>query len=36
LEDLYAWQFEGPFLKDFTGKPRNFGNGVPGAIGKAD
>jgi len=36
IEELYAWQFDGPFLKDFTGKPRNFGNGAPGAIGQAD
>ncbi len=32
IKELYAWQFHGPFLKDFTGKPRDFQNGAVGAL----
>ncbi len=32
IEELYAWQFDGPFLKDFAGQRRNFENGAPGAL----
>jgi hypothetical protein len=32
IEELYAWQFNGPFLKDFLGRPRRQGQSVPGAI----
>ncbi len=31
IEELYAWQFDGPFLKDFTGKPRR-PDGCAGAL----
>ncbi len=32
IEELYAWQFDGPFLKDFMGADRSKGKNVPGAI----
>ncbi len=32
IEELYAWQFSGPFLKDFTGRARDFQTTAPGAI----
>ncbi len=32
IEELYAWQFDGPFLKDFAGKPRNFETSPAGAL----
>jgi len=32
IEELYAWQFEGPMLRDFAGKPRNFKAGAAGAL----
>jgi len=34
IEELYAWQFtDGPFLKDFTGRMRDWESTPPGAIG---
>lgn len=32
IEELYRWQFHGPHLRDFSGRPRDFENGAPGAI----
>jgi hypothetical protein len=32
IEELYAWQFDGPFLHDFTGRRRSFPQTAPGAI----
>jgi len=32
IEELYTWQFNGPMLKDFIGKPRNFNSGSVGAL----
>ncbi len=33
IEEVYAWQFtDAPFLKDFTGKLRNWSRTAPGAI----
>jgi hypothetical protein len=32
IEELYAWQFDGPFLRDFTGRPRDLEDGPAGAI----
>jgi hypothetical protein len=32
IEELYAWQFHGPFLQDFTGRPRPADGGYAGAI----
>lgn len=32
LEELYAWQFDGPFLKDWTGHERQPGQTAAGAI----
>ncbi len=33
IEELYAWQFvDGPHLKDFAGRPRDFNKTAPGAI----
>ncbi|MFP4380285.1 MAG: LamG-like jellyroll fold domain-containing protein [Candidatus Sumerlaeia bacterium] len=32
IRELYQWQFNGPFLRDFTGRKRDFENGAPGAI----
>ena len=32
IEELYAWQFNGPFLCDFTGHKRPDDGGCAGAI----
>ena len=32
IAELYAWEFQGPFLKDFTGRPRPADGGSAGAI----
>jgi hypothetical protein len=32
IEELYAWQFDGPFLDDFVGRRRKFPESAPGAI----
>ncbi len=32
IDELYAWEFNGPFLKDFTGRTRNWTKTAPGAI----
>jgi hypothetical protein len=32
IDELYAWQFHGPFLTDFTGRPRPADGGDAGAI----
>jgi hypothetical protein len=32
IEELYEWQFNGPFLRDFTGRARRFGQTAAGAI----
>ncbi len=32
IDELYAWEFDGPFLADFAGNPRDFVEGAPGAI----
>ncbi len=33
IDEVYTWQFvDGPFLKDFTGRKRQAGKTVPGAI----
>ncbi len=32
IEELYAWQFDGPFLRDFRGEPRDVEKGAAGAI----
>jgi len=32
IDELHAWQFEGPFLSDFTGRRRTFPNSAAGAI----
>lgn len=32
IEELYAWQFDGPFLRDFTGRRRERGATAAGAI----
>jgi hypothetical protein len=32
IEELYTWEFDGPFLKDFTGRPRQWGASAAGAI----
>jgi len=33
IDELYSWQFvDGPFLKDFAGRERNWDKGAPGAI----
>jgi hypothetical protein len=34
IEELYAWEFHGPFLKDFTGRPRPANGGEAGALGE--
>ncbi len=36
IEELYAWEFDGPFLHDFTGRKRPAGGGAAGAIDDAD
>jgi hypothetical protein len=33
IEELHAWQFDGPFLDDFTGSRRCVDGGAAGAIG---
>jgi len=32
IGELYAWEFDGPFLQDFTGRQRDFGRSAAGAI----
>ena len=32
IEELYAWEFGGPFLEDFTGRKRPADGGAAGAI----
>lgn len=32
INELYAWEFHGPFLQDFTGRPRPADGGDAGAI----
>ena len=32
IEELYAWEFDGPFLRDFTGRKRPAGHSYAGAI----
>jgi hypothetical protein len=32
IEELYAWEFDGPFLRDFTNKPPVGGERDAGAI----
>ena len=32
IDELYAWEFKGPFLEDFTGRPRPADGGCAGAI----
>jgi hypothetical protein len=32
IEELYAWEFHGPFLYDFTGRERPADGGEAGAI----
>jgi hypothetical protein len=32
IEELYAWEFQGPFLRDFVGRPRPADGGCAGAI----
>lgn len=32
IEELYAWEFSGPFLEDFTGKKRPADGGAAGAL----
>ena len=32
IEELYAWEFHGPFLSDFTGRERPANGGAAGAI----
>ncbi len=34
IDELYAWQFHGPFRKDFRGRQRNWGQTPAGAIGE--
>jgi hypothetical protein len=36
IEELYAWQFHGPFLQDFTAHPRPADGGNAGAIDAVD
>jgi hypothetical protein len=36
IEELYAWEFNGPFLHDFTGRKRTGARREAGAIEKAD
>ena len=33
IEELYAWEFNGPFLHDFAGKSRSNGKRAAGALG---
>ncbi len=32
IEELYEWQFNGPFLFDFAGRKRDFNRSAPGAV----
>jgi len=32
INELYAWEFNGPFLEDFTGRKRQPGKTAAGAI----
>jgi hypothetical protein len=32
IEELYAWEFNGPFLDDFTGRRRPADGGCAGAL----
>ena len=32
IEELYAWEFDGPFLNDFAGRRRDFTSSAPGAV----
>ena len=32
IDELYAWEFSGPFLQDFTGRMRPADGGAAGAI----
>jgi hypothetical protein len=34
IEELYAWEFDGPFLRDFTGRSATAGGRDGGAIGR--
>ena len=36
IEELYAWQFDGPFLRDFTGRPPADGKRDAGALEFSD
>jgi hypothetical protein len=36
IEELYAWEFDGPFLRDFTGRKPAGTRRAAGAIEKAD
>jgi hypothetical protein len=36
IEELYAWEFNGPFLRDFAGRAQEDGRRAAGAIGRAD
>jgi hypothetical protein len=36
IEELYAWEFNGPFLQDFTGRRRPADGGCAGAIDEDD
>ena len=36
IEELYAWEFDGPFLRDFTGRKPTGGRRDAGALEKAD
>ncbi|MFP4353229.1 MAG: LamG-like jellyroll fold domain-containing protein, partial [Puniceicoccaceae bacterium] len=32
IQELHAWQFDGPMLRDFAKQPRDFTNGAAGAL----
>jgi len=32
IDELYDWEFNGPFLEDFTGRRRPAGGGCAGAL----
>ena len=36
IEELYAWQFDGPFLRDFTGREPTGARRDAGAIEGSD
>jgi hypothetical protein len=36
IEELYAWEFDGPFLRDFTGRKSNGPRRDAGAVGGGD